>query len=823
MELTQSWELTRTPAGAIATPDDLRDLDWSAAQVPGTAASAFQVEGIDFDDFDWWYRTRFPRPPATSGEVRHVLELDGLATVSEVFLNGELVVESSSMWKRQRIDVTGTMSDENELAIAFRALGPLLGQNRRPRQRWRTRLVHDGGVRWFRTMIFGRSPGYAPSPAPVGPWRSVRLTPMAPAGIDKVSVRTRIDGTDGVVIVRALPRGDVRFAEVVHQAGRSTLQLGADGWLQSELRITAPGRWWPHTHGNPVLHDVSIECDGNLIAQRRIGFRSLSFAENICEQGLDLRVNDIPIFVRGAVWTPADLVSLAPSVGDLRRVLELARDAGMNMLRIVGTGAYESSAFHDLCDELGLLVWQDLMFASLDYPIADPAFRAVVTQEVEQVLEDLTGRPSFAVLCGSHELEQQPALLGLDPTLGRDEFWEDVVAGMVSDARADCAYVRSTPCGGVMPFEPRRGIAHYFGIGGFFGELGDVRRAEVRFAAECLPFANVPDETDLPVHHPLWKSGVQRDAGPAFQLAPGFDFDDVRDFYLARLFDVDPVWLRRFDQERYFELSRAVSGEMMAEVMGEWRREASPCRGALILWLKDMVPGAGFGVLHHDGAPKTAYSHLRRALAPIGIWTTDEGLAGVEIHVANDRADVLHAELRLALYQNLESRVSEATEIVELPPRGGCLVRTVEGMLGRFVDSALAYGFGPPAHDAIVVSLTSTDAERRLIAQAFRFPAGRPLHRETVESIGLTATASRLSDGDGLLTISTRRLAYGVRIHVPGFLPDDDAFSVEPGAERIIRLRVADDTADLVGGQVSAINLLGRETIAVLPRPSGAT
>ena len=140
-----------------------------------------------------------------------------------------------------------------------------------------------------------------------------------------------------------------------------------------------------------------------------------------------------------------------------------------------------------------------------------------------------------------------------------------------------------------------------------------------------------------------------RDAGTGWDLGAGWDFDDVRDFYLGLLFDVDPVQLRRSEHERYLDLSRAASGEVMSEVMGEWRRDASQCRGALVLWLKDMLPGAGLGVLDHRGLPKVAYHYLRRALAPVAVWTRDEGVGGVAVHVANDRPEPLQARLRRGL------------------------------------------------------------------------------------------------------------------------------------------------------------------------------
>ena len=112
------------------------------------------------------------------------------------------------------------------------------------------------------------------------------------------------------------------------------------------------------------------------------------------------------------------------------------------------------------------------------------------------------------------------------------------------------------------------------------------------------------------MHHPDWKRGVQRDAGTGWDIGAGWDFDDVRDHYLATLYRVDPVQLRRSEHARYLELSRAATGEVMADVMGEWRRGGSGCHGALVLWLKDMLPGAGLGVVDHRGLPKVAYHHL---------------------------------------------------------------------------------------------------------------------------------------------------------------------------------------------------------------------
>lgn len=812
LALEDGWEAAAAPPGAFRDPAGIDELAWMPARVPGTAAGTLRDAGLwrsgapdAFDAQDWWFRTRFTASPPSGGE-RIVLCLDGIATVFEVFLNGELQLRGDSMWAAHALDVSARLRPQNDLAICCHALAELLARPRRPRARWRSRLPSDGALRWYRTTLLGRAPGFAPDPAPVGPWRPVRLERRPVARVEELALRARLDDADGVLEMRArvlAPPGAAVEAVLDGPSGEHRVLLARDGErAHAELRVAGVARWWPHTHGEPVLHHVSVLLDGHPAASRRVGFRTLApgppaTGHDVLDDGLDLHVNEVRTFARGAVWTPLDPVGLAPSVQELRTALEAARDAGMNMLRLPGFGTYESPAFYDLCDELGVLVWQDFMFANLDYPVQDDAFRTTVEREARQVLDGLAGRPSLAVLCGNSEVEQQVAMLGLDPALGRGTFFGEVLPGIVAAAGLDAVYVPSAPCGGDLPFRPNRGIANYYGVGGYRRPLEDARRAEVRFAAECLAFANVGEDPQYP------DAGVARDVGSAW------DFADVRDHYLALLFGADPRALRAEDPARYLELSRAVSGEVMAEVFGEWRRAGSPCGGGLVLWLRDLAPGSGWGVIDHRGEPKLAYHHLRRALAPVAVWMTDEGLNGVAIHVANDRSEPLAATLRVALYRDLEVCVGEVREELDLPPHAA-LERSVESMLGRFSDASWAYRFGPPAQDAIVVSLERSAPDRvRLISQSSRFPAGRPLRRQPTAELGLMATAEPVDDGGMRLVASSRRLAYGVRVHAPGFAASDDAFCVEPGGERIVRLRPRFPDTPRPGVALSALNLAG--------------
>jgi len=838
-QLSDGWQAAATPPDLCSDPAELDEVGWFPAHVPGTAASALRDAGVwrqgvarDFDAEDWWFRTSFDAPPAAHGE-EVVLCLDGIATVAEVYLNGQRVLESDSMFARHALDVGALLHGENQLTIRCRALAPLLRERRRPRARWRSRLVADGNLRFFRTMLLGRAPGFAPGPAAVGPWREVRLERRRRVVVEGLALRASVCGEEGRLTVRACLRtleGAQPVAAEIELASssgawRAPLALTERGDavdLQGELVVPGVSLWWPHTHGEPALYEARLivsRPNGSLIVDAgRIGFRSLTFGRSqdhdVEVDGIDLHVNGVSVFARGCVWTPVDAVGMAPSPASLRTALDQVRDAGMNLVRIPGTSAYEEEAFHDLCDELGVLVWQDFMFANLDYPISDDAFYAAVEHEARQVLGRLACRPSLAVVCGNSEVEQQVAMLGLDPSLGRGELFGELLPALVRESDTDALYVPSAPCGGDLPFRPDRGVSNYYGVGGYRRPLEDARRAEVRFAAECLAFSNVPDEPaieemlpnapgDLVVHHPRWKAGVPRDSGS------GWDFEDVRDHYLELLFGVRPAELRRVDHERYLELSRVLTGEVMGEVFGEWRRAGSPCSGGLVLWLRDIVPGAGWGVIDHRGEPKVAYHHLRRALAPVAVWTTDEGLGGVHAHVANDRPTPLTARLRVALYRDFEHPVGEAEEMIEMAPHD---VRhwDVEALLRRFVDAAWAYRFGPPAQDLIVASLEADREGGELLSQSVRFPAGRPLASEPGDGLGLAATARVLDEGDVHVSVRTARFAYGVRVCAPGFRASDDAFPVEPAGERSVLLSPRDDGAVFAGGWLTAVNLRGR-------------
>lgn len=682
------------------------------------------------DDLGFSCATRLVAP--ADGEV----VFDGLATLATVLVDGEVAAESESMWVPVRVPVA---AGEHHVEVRCHALTPRLAEPRRPRARWRQKVAYDGNLRWFRTSLLGRAPGFAPGPPVVGLWRPAWFVADEPV----LTLRPRLEGDDGVLRARADRDGVLRL-------GTHALDLRANEW--GELRLPAVERWWPHTHGEPHLYEVEFEG-----LERRIGFRSLAAEGDLLADGLALTVNGIRVFVRGAIWTPVP-------EGEERATLDAARSAGLNAVRLAGTGVYETSAFHDLADELGMLVWQDLMFANLDYPFEEPAFRTAVDAELDALAAVIGGRPSLAVVCGGSEIEQQVAMLGLTPALGRPPAFPQMEA-------LDAVYVPNAPCGTDRPLRPDDGVANWFGVGGYRRPLSDARAAGVRFASECLALANVGDDGDL--------TGAMRDAGSPW------DFMDVTRHYREELYGAGAP----------DALLPWVSGDVMAEVLGEWRRAGSPCQGAFVLWLRDLAPGAGWGLLDHRGEPKAALGALRSVLAPVAIWTTDEGLGGIGIHVANDRPARLEAVVRVAAYRDSEHLGAESRTDVTVPGHGSW-TGDVETLLGHWIDAAYAYRFGAPQHDLVVVALETPAGA--LLGQAGRFPAGRPATARSAGELGLHAELE-----EGVVRLRSLRAVVGVRVRAAGARACEDVVLLEPGRERVIRCAPGPPTS----ATVSALNL----------------
>ena len=435
---------------------------------------------------------------------------------------------------------------------------------------------------------------------------------------EPVAVRTLVDEHgDGVVGVRCAVAdllrgrdaspvrvevaavGDTTAAPVSCEHEVTAADADGAGCVTLQLTVPRPELWWPHGMGRQTRYTVRVRAAGAEHAAT-VGFRTLEAEPRDAEhRGLAIKINRIPLFVRGAVWTGADPCEVAASPVRVRTVLTRLRDAGTTMVRIPGTGCYESADFHRACDELGILVWQDVALGPLDPP-DDPTWRAGLRAEVRALAARLAAHPSTVVLSGGTEVIQAPVLAGrpaeqwTPPVLVRD------IPAAVGEAVADVVVVPSSPCSdsdldaahnaheaarqrahrlwfssppavaapangtdrapaapaasssvrpACSPVDAADGVSHYFGVGAYGRPIEDAVTRGVRFAAESLAFAVPPEPavvraqfgTDAPLDgiesaH-AWRQGVAHDPGA------GWTFEDTTQLYVHRLFldrDSDP-------------------------------------------------------------------------------------------------------------------------------------------------------------------------------------------------------------------------------------------------------------------------------------------
>ncbi len=388
-EIVDGWLLASTPPGALERPpaDEQHGLQWHPAVVPGTvAASVGALADLDqhmaYDSYDWWYRCAFP-DPRTEGDAGSSvrIRLDGLATLAEVWLNDELLTTSANMFVAQQIDVTDILRDSNELTICFRSLAEALAE-KRPRPRWKTELVKNQQLRWFRTTLLGRIPGWTPAIQPVGPWRSIWLELGRGIEVSAPAIKTGWDNVQGKIeldLEITLPSGTQLEAVtlvVEEQHYDLDARVTEHGWrVGGHFTLDWVDAWWPQTLGEPSLYDCFLEVrtssDWARVDLGRLGFRTASL--NREDGRVQLLLNGVPVFCRGACWTTNDVLSLSGDPADLRRTLNWPPPPA-NMVRVGGTMVYESDEFYQKCDRLGLMVWQDFMFANMDYPTDDGFF-----------------------------------------------------------------------------------------------------------------------------------------------------------------------------------------------------------------------------------------------------------------------------------------------------------------------------------------------------------------------------------------------------------------------------------------------------------------
>lgn len=811
--LEARWRLLRTQPGAAADPDDLERLRPEhfvslPAGVPGTAASAWRDEfgeaaalALVPDDWDWWFLADFTLEPAGLDAAPWALRSAGIATYATLWLNDRELGTGNGAF--DALDFPASpQPGANRLAIRCRPLRST-PTPRKPRARWRSSLVADSSLRWHRTPLLGHIPWHGTVPA-IGPWAEISLAQLPP--VEVRTLRTEFDGGIGRVIVGLSSNTPIDvIAELAGPDGTLLHQAptSVDGETSLTLEIANPALWFPHSHGSPVQHRFRVRS-GAFQRDFDLGFRGVAVDRRA--DGFELSVNGQAVFARGVVWAPLDALRLGSSNDAYRQALCQLAEAGVNLIRISGTGSFEQPAFYQECDRLGIMVWQDCMLATLDPP-DDAQWLSHFSSETRSWLDRLARHPSAVVVSGGNETEQQPAFWGRDAQQRSMTVLTEIVPELVGECLPAAVHVSSSPSGSGSPVKIRSGISHYFGVGAYRLPLSDARTSGVRFAAESLAFAVPPEPSSIVRHFgglatgqpqsvAAWATGTARDPGATWT------FGDVAEHYATEFFGPlakeltddlthEPVDAGLSDEpsgatSRAKELDRhrAAIQHAVAQTMVEWRRPESSCSGALVLSARDLAAGSGFGIVDVDGVPKSAWYGFKSSCAPLAVAFLGEGLNGIDLHLFNDRPEPFEGTLHLRVHGVSGAVQAQADLAVELSGHGARRWE-LDDVLGGFMDLDHVWQFGARQYDTIEATVRSADGAA--LARTVRLLGGidRP-SRKT----GLAAWFGEDDDG-AFVQLRTDHLATFVALDLPGWTPEDNYFHLPAASSRRLRCQPA--------------------------------
>jgi beta-mannosidase len=617
---------------------------WYPATVPGTVHTDLLANGLIDDPFandnekklqwierkNWEYRCTFDVPENQFQHKNHELFFEGLDTYAEVFLNGERILDANNMFRSWRVDVAGNLKEKgNELRIVFTS--PIVKNDSIARAN--VKLPGGNDTSEYPVWPYTRKAAYhfgwdfAPRFVTCGVWKEIYLQSWKGLQVDDVNYSYNLDSISADIIVWLIINSEYETAKSVYindHLFEIDLKKGKNE-IRLDFKMTNIERWWPNGSGSAKLYKFAFGFYNGVDKlppsdEQTVGFRTIELINDPDSIGTNFyfKINGKPIFMQGANYVPQDV--FLPRVQDSQYVqlLTWARDAGMNMIRVWGGGVYERDIFYDLCDEYGILVWQDYMFAGTIYPY-DSLFLDNVWKEcIEQTLR-LNKHTCLALWCGNNEIEvawknwswqKQYGYSTKDSTrLWRNYntmFNYNIEAISVIFSHLPMPYVPTSPQSNWgTPENFNHGSMHYWGVwhgpDDFSGYEKNIGRFMVEWGFQSYPDYDLLAEHISPEFLALnsevmknrQKSYVGNGKITDFLQQYNFDFTDFKTF------------AQQSQNLQALGYEMALKSHIAAQ---------PHCMGTLLWQLNDCWPGPSWSIINFNGTPKAAYWRVKEVL-----------------------------------------------------------------------------------------------------------------------------------------------------------------------------------------------------------------
>jgi len=787
---------------------------WLPAQVPGCVhtdlLAAGQIEDpfygtnelelIWIEDSVWEYQTEFDLSEDFIVEEQIELCADGLDTVATVYLNGHQIATTENMYVAHRWQVGSLLKPgRNELSIRFDPVSDYIRTHSADFTPPRNFNAATGGT----SVRIRKQPcqfgwDWGPRLVTAGIWQDIRLEAWSSTRLRGFKV-DQTHEVSGAVALAVAPNflGSVRgvtYHVLLALDGEAVVRAEGKGKRSTELVVKQPQLWWPAGQGAQPLYTltlIALAPDGSELARqsKRIGLRTIRLDRSPDEWGESFRfvVNGRPIFIKGANWIPADSFVNRLDRAAYARDLESAKLAHMNCMRVWGGGIYESEDFYDLCDELGLLVWQDFMFACNLVP-SDLAFLKNVKVEAEQQVARLRDRACLGLWCGNNEI----VMLNLEdlnasPKLKRGyiKLFHELLPQAVEQFGGQTGYLPSSEWRG--GFEnghalgEERGDTHFWDVWHARKPVKEYEKYKFRFCSEF---------------------GMQSYSSPAtnatFAPKGANVFGDIMENHQKNIGGnqviLDYVSRRyRFpkSQDDLIWLSQLNQAYCMQVGVEHYRRIAPRCMGSIYWQLNDCWPVASWSSIEYTGRWKALHYAARRFHAPAlvsALVPGDEFIAvgnyrhssvnEVHLYSVYDAPDSTKGLLRWDLFHLDGRRLLSGKKQVAL--RYGESVRQKTLKLEKSIQE---YG-----RDHVYLRI-ALDVEGELASQQTVFLTP-PRFIELPEG-GAQVSIDLLSKTEAKLSVCSKVFQHAFTYDFEGldFIGDDNGFDLYPDELRTVTIR----------------------------------
>ncbi|MBP1573768.1 MAG: glycoside hydrolase family 2 protein [Oscillospiraceae bacterium] len=653
-------------------------------------------------DNDVSFTTSFTLSEDMLSQEKLELIFEGIDTLSDICLNGVHIASTDNMHRTYKLDITGIAKAENELKVDIHSPNKFVTEKANERTLYG--VEHSmNGYQYIRKAhcMFGWD--WGPKLPDMGIWRSVCVSAFSDAKIDNVYFTQKHENGKVELSCKAqiqkLSDNVTAFLEVTSPSGEAyKTQLTDD---KASVLIDNPKLWWVTGLGEQPLYSCSVILikDGRKIDRttKRIGLRTLTVSQEKDEWGEEFCFinNGVKIFAMGANYIPEDQIVSSCTKERTTKLLEECKAANYNFIRVWGGGYYPDDYFFDWCDENGIIVWQDFMFACAAY-LLTPEFEATVREEIKDNVIRLRNHASLGLWCGNNEIESAWEGWGWndDPEAKADylTLFEDIIPTILNEYDPETFYWPSSPSSGggfKNSSSNHAGDTHYWDIWHNFKPIEDFRKYHYRFCSE-YGFESLPDiktvmsfaeKEDLDLCGNVMQCHQKCTQG-----------NEKLMYYLAQMVNYP------YDFERLIYCSQLVQADCIRSSVEHMRRARGRCMGSVYWQVNDSNPVISWSSIDYFGRWKALHYYARKFYSPVLLSCDDTDPANPKLYVTNDTMQDRSFEVICRLRDNTSRIIAEFSESCTSPALSAVMVleadiseyiSTLEDKRSRYIEYSI--------------------------------------------------------------------------------------------------------------------------------------